>query len=140
MVARAPRTDDVWVAETLDRMGLKDGGQGLVSVAPLVLLPTDNHEACAPISVVAVPLGRGCTPARQPAGEGEHGVSRVLRGREHTAAHDDCIHLITTLSACRRRCKSSLPIGVDAESLTWDMGRGPPVAPELWVAGRLLQL
>ena len=40
---------------------MKDGGQGLVSVAPLVLLPTDNHEACAPISAV---LGRDCKPAR----------------------------------------------------------------------------
>lgn len=60
-------------------------------------------------------------------------MGRVLRGREHTAAHDHCIHLITTLSAYRRRCKTSLPMCVDAESLTWDMGRGPPVAPALWV-------
>ena len=55
---------------------------------------------------------------------GEHSI---------TPTTNYCIYQITTLSASRRRCKISLPIGVDAESLTWDMGRGPPVAPELWV-------
>lgn len=105
-------------------MGLRDGGQGLVSVAPLVLLPTDNHEACAPISV---PLGRGCTPARQPAGEGEHGVSRVLRGREHTAAR-----LLHPSNHHAQR----LPTEMQDKSSHWrrrrelDMGYGP------WPPGR----
>ena len=108
----------------MDWMGLRDGGQGLVSVAPLVLLPTDNHEACAPISV---PLGRGCTPARQPAGEGEHGVSRVLRGREHTAAR-----LLHPSNHHAQR----LPTEMQDKSSHWrrrrelDMGYGP------WPPGR----
>ena len=112
-------------------LGLDDcmwaGGQGLVSQTHS-LLPLSFSCRRTTMRLVRpyqrLRLGRGCcTPARQPAGEREHGVSRVLRGREHTAAHDYCIHLITTLSTYRRRCKTGLPIGVDAESLTWDMGR-----------------
>jgi hypothetical protein len=113
------------------------GGQGLVSqtlcVAPLVQLPPDNHEACASISASwgeAAARLQGSLPVSESSSECERVRPRV-RAQQHQYYY--CIYQITSLSACRRRCKTSLPIGVDAESLTWDMGHGPPVAPELWV-------
>lgn len=125
-------------------LGLDDcmwaGGQGLVSQTHS-LLPLSFSCRRTTMRLVRpyqrLRLGRGCcTPARQPAGERESSsecerVRPRVRAQQHYYHY--CIYQINTLSACRRRCKTSLPVGVDAESLTWDMGRGPPVAPELWV-------
>ena len=115
---------------------------GLVSVAPLVLLcrrtamrlvrrfDISQRERSGALEEDWTLL-QGSLPVREQ-GRAVAGSETTSSAQQHSHYHY-CIYQITSLSASRRRCKISLPIGVDAESLTWDMGRGPPVAPELWV-------
>ena len=48
----------------------------------------------------------------QQAGESRETKSRALRGE---AQQHYCDYQIITVSACRRKCETRLPIGVDAE-------------------------
>lgn len=109
---------------------------GLVSVAPLVLLcrrtamrlvrrfDISQRERSGALEEDWTLL-QGSLPVRE---QGRAVGSETTTSAQQHSHYHYCIYQITSLSASRRRCKISLPIGVDAESLTWDMGRGPPVA------------